>query len=57
MPLRFAGTDFQNKVWTALCEIPFGKTVSYGTIAARIGRPTAYRAVGSANGAREKHSP
>jgi methylated-DNA-[protein]-cysteine S-methyltransferase len=51
LPLRFAGTDFQNQVWTALCDIPFGETVSYGALAARIGRPTAYRAVGSANGA------
>ena len=49
--LRFAGTDFQNAVWRALCGIPFGQTVSYGALAARIGRPTASRAVGAANGA------
>ena len=49
--LHFAGTDFQNAVWSALCSIPFGQTVSYGALAARIGRPTASRAVGAANGA------
>lgn len=51
LPLRFAGTDFQNKVWAALRDIPFGKTNSYGTLASRIGKPTASRAVGGANGA------
>lgn len=51
LPLRFAGTAFQNKVWTALCDIPFGETISYGMLAARIGKPTASRAVGGANGA------
>ena len=51
LPLRLAGTAFQNTVWTALCNIPFGETISYGALAARIGRPTAGRAVGAANGA------
>lgn len=51
MPLRLAGTAFQNKVWTALCDIPFGETISYGELASRIGKPTASRAVGGANGA------
>jgi methylated-DNA-[protein]-cysteine S-methyltransferase len=51
LPLRFAGTSFQCKVWTALCEIPFGEVVSYGALASRIGKPTASRAVGGANGA------
>ncbi|HSH43691.1 MAG TPA: methylated-DNA--[protein]-cysteine S-methyltransferase, partial [Arenicellales bacterium] len=51
LPLRFAGTDFQNKVWSALRDIPFGETVSYGELARRIGRPGASRAVGAANGA------
>lgn len=51
LPLRLAGTAFQNEVWRALCAIPFGATVSYGALAARIGRPTASRAVGGANGA------
>ncbi len=51
LPLRLAGTAFQNKVWTALCDIPFGETTSYGALASRIGKPTASRAVGGANGA------
>ncbi len=51
LPLFFAGTAFQNTVWTALRDIPFGETTSYGMLAARIGRPTASRAVGAANGA------
>jgi methylated-DNA-[protein]-cysteine S-methyltransferase len=51
LPLRFAGTAFQNSVWTALCDIPFGETISYGALASRIGKPTASRAVGGANGA------
>lgn len=44
------GTEFQQKVWRALAEIPFGATASYGDIAARIGAPKAVRAVGAANG-------
>lgn len=51
LPLRIAGTAFQNTVWRALCDIPFGETISYGALAARIGKPTASRAVGGANGA------
>ncbi len=51
LPLRPAGTGFQQSVWAALLEIPFGETRSYGQIAARIGRPKASRAVGAANGA------
>lgn len=43
------GTDFQKKVWKALEEIPFGKTMSYKEIAEKIGNPKAVRAVGSAN--------
>jgi len=45
------GTPFQVQVWTALLQIPFGRTCSYGELARRIGRPTASRAVGAANGA------
>lgn len=45
------GTDFQRKVWSALRNIPVGKTLSYGQLAAKIGRPAAVRAVGAANGA------
>ena len=49
--LHLAGTAFQNAVWAALCDIPFGETVSYGALASRIGKPMASRAVGAANGA------
>jgi len=48
---RTRGTEFQRQVWAALRTIPAGGTVSYGELAARIGRPTAVRAVGAANGA------
>ena len=44
------GTDFQRAVWRALCDIPFGETVSYSAIAEAVGRPSAVRAVGAANG-------
>ena len=43
------GTDFQKSVWKALCEIPYGETRTYKEIAASIGKPRAYRAVGLAN--------
>ncbi|HKO52777.1 MAG TPA: methylated-DNA--[protein]-cysteine S-methyltransferase [Polyangiaceae bacterium] len=45
-----SGTEFQNQVWTALRQIPSGKTWSYGALAKAIGRPAAMRAVGLANG-------
>jgi methylated-DNA-[protein]-cysteine S-methyltransferase len=45
------GTGFQRRVWSALRDIPAGTTASYGELAARIGRSTAVRAVGAANGA------
>ena len=48
--LDFAGTDFQKRVWRALLEIPFGETRSYRDIAVKLGKPTATRAVGAANG-------
>lgn len=51
LKLRFAGTAFQNAVWTSLQTIPFGGTVTYADLATRIGRPAAVRAVGAANGA------
>lgn len=44
------GTEFQQRVWRELCNVPYGETVSYGEIAKAIGRPTASRAVGMANG-------
>jgi methylated-DNA-[protein]-cysteine S-methyltransferase len=50
LPLAPDGTPFQKKVWNALRKIPYGKTVSYGEIAFRIGNPKASRAVGAANG-------
>lgn len=50
LPLVFAGTPFQRQVWTALRDIPYGETISYAELATRIGRPTASRAVGLANG-------
>ncbi len=50
LPLAPAGTPFQQKVWRALRKIPYGETVSYGTIARGIGAPSACRAVGAANG-------
>ena len=51
VPVLFAGTDFQKKVWDALLTIPFGNTVSYREIGRRIGMPKAVRAVANANGA------
>ncbi|SEH19646.1 methylated-DNA-[protein]-cysteine S-methyltransferase [Sphingopyxis sp. YR583] len=50
VPLSFAGTDFQKRVWAALLAIPFGETRSYGEIADQLGNPGASRAVGAANG-------
>jgi methylated-DNA-[protein]-cysteine S-methyltransferase len=51
LPVKTAGTAFQREVWRALREIECGTTVSYAKLAERIGRPTAVRAVGLANGA------
>jgi methylated-DNA-[protein]-cysteine S-methyltransferase len=51
LPLAPRGTDFQQSVWSALQQIPYGETTTYSTIAERIGRPAAIRAVGAANGA------
>lgn len=50
LPLDPQGTPFQRAVWDALRTIPFGQTRSYAEIARQIGRPTAVRAVGAANG-------
>lgn len=50
LPLDFAGTEFQQKVWQALLSIPFGETRSYRDIAEQIGNIKAVRAVGAANG-------
>jgi methylated-DNA-[protein]-cysteine S-methyltransferase len=51
VPWKASGTAFQLKVWETLCTIPAGETLSYASLAERIGRPTAVRAVGLANGA------
>lgn len=51
LPIRFErGTPFQHEVWQALRAIPVGKTISYAELARRVDRPSAFRAVGSANG-------
>jgi len=52
LPLAPGGTDFQRAVWAELVRVPYGTTVSYGELAARLGMPvSASRAVGAANGA------
>jgi methylated-DNA-[protein]-cysteine S-methyltransferase len=51
LPVALVGTPFQRAVWTALRDIPCGSTTSYSALAHRIGRPSAVRAVGLANGA------
>jgi methylated-DNA-[protein]-cysteine S-methyltransferase len=50
LPLKLVGTVFQQRVWAALCEIPYGETWTYGQLADHIGQPSASRAVGLANG-------
>lgn len=50
LPLAPHGTDFQERVWSALTEIPYAETWSYAELARHIGLPTAFRAVGAANG-------
>lgn len=49
LPLAPCGTAFQQRVWAALAEIPFGETRSYGELATALGNPGASRAVGRAN--------
>jgi methylated-DNA-[protein]-cysteine S-methyltransferase len=51
LDLALRGTPFQMTVWSQLCKIPYGRTISYGELAASIGKPKASRAVGLANGA------
>lgn len=51
LPLRFVGTDFQQRVWQALLAVPYGTTLSYAALTAKVAEPTAIRAVASANGA------
>lgn len=50
LPLDPQGTPFQRQVWAALLTIPYGETISYAELALRVGKPTAARAVGAANG-------
>lgn len=50
LPLNPAGTDFQKSVWTELQKIPFGTTISYLTLAKRLGDVNSIRAAASANG-------
>jgi len=50
LPLNLAGTPFQQRVWSELLQISYGKTISYAQLAQSAGNPKACRAVGSANG-------
>lgn len=50
VPAHVGGTDLQRSVWTAICTIPVGETMSYAELARRVGRPKAVRAVASACG-------
>jgi methylated-DNA-[protein]-cysteine S-methyltransferase len=50
LPLAPRGTGFQQQVWLALRDIPYGQTISYAQLAQRLQMPTATRAVGAANG-------
>ncbi|MDL2318704.1 methylated-DNA--[protein]-cysteine S-methyltransferase [Eubacteriales bacterium OttesenSCG-928-A19] len=53
LPIAPQGTAFQRSVWNSLLTIPYGQTRTYGQIATQLGKPTAVRAVGRANG----HNP
>lgn len=44
------GTAFQRRVWQSLCDIPYGRVISYRELAAQVGSPRAFQAVGQANG-------
>ena len=50
LEIDLRGTEFQQRVWSQLCAIPYGETISYGELATRVGNPKASRAVGLANG-------
>ena len=50
LPLAPRGTEFQRNVWHTLATIPYGETISYAQLATRVGKPSAMRAVGAANG-------
>ncbi|MEZ4807076.1 MAG: methylated-DNA--[protein]-cysteine S-methyltransferase [Flavobacteriales bacterium] len=51
LPIRMVGTEFQQRVWKALLDVPYGSTTTYADLTATIAGPTAIRAVASANGA------
>ncbi len=51
VPLHLEGTEFQQQAWAVMCDIRYGRTMSYAQQAKAIGNPKAVRAVGSANGA------
>lgn len=55
LPLAQQGTDFQQRVWQALCSIPYGKTCTYKQIAEQCESPKGFRAVGMANN--QNHIP
>lgn len=55
LPLELQGTAFQVKAWMTLCQIPFGKTISYQEQAVKMKSPNAVRAIGRANG--QNHLP
>jgi methylated-DNA-[protein]-cysteine S-methyltransferase len=50
LPLATHGTEFQERVWSAVSAIQYGATTTYSALAAALGRPSAWRAVGAANG-------
>jgi methylated-DNA-[protein]-cysteine S-methyltransferase len=50
LPVTLVGTPFQRSVWRALRRVPYNRTISYGELARRVGRPGAARAVGAATG-------
>lgn len=50
LPLRLAGTEFQQKVWQQIARIPYGETIDYTALAKRAGAPDATRAAGTATG-------
>ena len=50
LPLALEGTAFQREVWSAISDVPFGETITYGELARRCRRPTAVRASGAATG-------
>ncbi len=49
LPLAYQGTAFQNRVWSALCEIPYGTAISYRELSQRVACPKGFQAVGGAN--------